>query len=211
MPGRSERGRALVFAHPLGGGQSRAAHARAAPRDPPPVNSESLLWLCVLLFADGATLAVATTPLLLAWAPQHAPWKVAVFGGLASALGNCVQLLVFRWMLRADRPWMRRFLPPRTQLEKALARYPSASFAAIAIARATPLPDAPIKLVVAFLGYPLWRYFLAVLMGALPYYYLLAELGSRFHVPMPVIVVLLVTVVVIGVVEFARNRGRRAE
>ena len=174
------------------------------------MNSESLLWLCLLLFADGATISAATTPLLLAWAPQHAPWKVAVFGGLASALGNCVQLVIFRWMLRQDRPWMRRFVPPRDHLEKALARYPSASFAAIAIARATPLPDAPIKLVVAFLGYPMWRYFAAVLLGALPYYYLLAVVGHRFHVPLPVIGALLAVVVVVALVEFVRSRGSRS-
>ncbi len=174
------------------------------------MNSDSLLWLCLLLLADGATLSFATTPLLLAWAPQHPPWQVAVFGGLASALGNCIQANRVIWMLRADRPWMRRFLPRREQLEQALARYPSASFAAIAIARATPLPDAPIKLVVAYLGYPLWRYFLAVLVGALPYYYLLAELGHRFRVPMPVILALLGVLVVVGVIEFLRNRGSRA-
>lgn len=175
------------------------------------MNSESLLWLCVLLFADGATISATTTPLLLAWAPKHDPWRVAVFGGLASALGNCVQLLFFRWMLRSDRPWMRRFIPSREQLEKALARYPSASFAAIAIARATPLPDAPIKLVVAALGYPMWRYFTALLIGALPYYYLLAVVGHRFHVPVPVIVGLLAVVIVLAVVETLRNRGPRAE
>jgi len=175
------------------------------------VNSDSLPWLCLLLFADGATLSAATTPLLLAWAPQHEPWRVAVFGGLASALGNCVQLTVFRWMLRADRPWVKRFVPPRDQLEQALARYPSASFAAIAIARATPLPDAPVKLVVAYLGYPMWRYFLAVLLGALPYYYLLAELGHRFRVPTPWIVGLIVVVVVLALVEFLRSRGSRAQ
>lgn len=182
-----------------------------APEAPPLVNSDSLLWLCVLLFADGATISAATTPLLLAWAPQHEPWRVAVFGGLASALGNCVQLTLFRWVLRADRPWIRRWIPPRDQFEKALARYPSASFAAIAIARATPLPDGPIKLVVAYLGYPMWRYFLAVLLGALPYYYLLAEVGHRFKVPMPVVVGLLVIVVVVALVEFARNRGPRPQ
>ncbi len=173
------------------------------------MNSDSLFWLCLLLFLDGATISVATTPLLLAWAPQHAPWQVAVFGGFASALGNCVQLTLFRWMLREDRPWMRRFVPPRATLEKALARYPSASFAAIAIARATPLPDAPIKLVVAFLGYPMWRYFLAVLLGALPYYYLLAKLGHHFHVPMPVIGLLLALVVIVAAVEFVRGRAAR--
>ena len=146
-------------------------------------DSLPLPWLCALLFLDGATLSVATTPLLLASAPHLVPWQVSVAGGAASAAGSLVQLLVFRWMLAAHRPWMARFLPTRERIEDVLRRFPSASFLAIVIARATPLPDGPVKLVAAVAGYPPGRYFLAVLLGALPYYYALAWLGREFPLP----------------------------
>ncbi len=147
------------------------------------MNADSLLVLCVLLFVDGATFAFATTPLLLHYGQFHAPWLVALAGGAASALGSAVQLWVLGWLLAADQPWMRRFVPSRERLESMLARYPSASFVALVVARATPLPDAPLKLVAAAIGYPIPRYALAIFLGALPYYYALAWIGHAVKIP----------------------------
>jgi uncharacterized membrane protein YdjX (TVP38/TMEM64 family) len=142
-----------------------------------------LLVLCALLFADGATTGAATTPLLLWYAPRVVPWQAAVAGGTASSLGGLLQMAAFRWMLAHERPWMRRFLPSRAALASALARYPSASFMAIVIARATPLPDAPVKLAAAACGYPLPLYMAATLLGSLPYYFALTWLGYEFKLP----------------------------
>ena len=144
---------------------------------------DSLWLLCLLLFLDGATTAAFTTPLLLLYGKTFEPWKVAAAGGVASAAGSVVQLALLRWMLATGRPWMTRLVPSRQKLEETLKRYPSASFLAIAIARATPLPDAPLKLVAAAVGYPLYRYFAAVLAGALPYYFLLAWAGHELPIP----------------------------
>ena len=47
------------------------------------LSPESLVVLCLLLFADGATFSFATTPLLLQYGKFHEPWQVAVFGGIA--------------------------------------------------------------------------------------------------------------------------------
>lgn len=166
---------------------------------------DSLLMLCVWLFLDGATFAFATTPLLLLWAPSFAPWQVAVAGGLASSAGSAVQLVALRWMLGHERPWMHRFLPTRETIEATLRRYPSASFAAIAIARATPLPDAPLKLVAASVGYPVPLYFLAVLLGAIPYYWALAWVGHQFRLP----VWLIGAIAAVFVLAFVIDRLRR--
>ncbi len=170
----------------------------------------SLLVLCLLLFLDGATLALFTTPLLLASARHHEPWQLALAGGLASAAGSAVQLRVFRWMLESDRPWMRRFLPSRETLEATLRRYPSASFLAIALARATPLPDAPLKLVAAAVRYPIPRYLLAILLGSLPYYYVLALVGHRFEIPGWIVIAAFAAILAGFLVDRWRSRGRPA-
>lgn len=143
----------------------------------------SLGLLMLALFADGATTGAFTTVLLLKYAHGHEPWVVALLGAVASALGSAVQMVAFRWMLRADRPWLQRFLPTRESITRALARFPSASFLLLVLARATPLPDAPIKLVAALAGYPIPLYILALLLGALPYYFVLALIGHRFELP----------------------------
>ena len=147
------------------------------------MNPESLPFLCLLLFADGATFAFATTPLLLQYGKLHEPWQVAVFGGLASALGGVVQLLLLRWVLGASQPWMKRFAPSREKLDGALRSYPSTLFLALLWARLTPLPDAPLKLVAAAIRYSPLRYGLATYLGAIPYYFLLALAGKSFRIP----------------------------
>jgi len=145
--------------------------------------ADSLWVLCLLLFLDGATFAIFSTVLLLQYGRYHSAWQVAVAGGAASALGSSIQLLLLRWALASRHRWMRRFAPSREKLEAALKGYPSASFLALAIARATPLPDAPLKLVAAFLGYPVPLYGLATFLGSMPYYYALALIGGKIRMP----------------------------
>lgn len=169
---------------------------------------ESLVVLCLLLFLDNATVAAFTTPLLLAYAPRFEPWQVGLFGAASAGAGSTIQLVLFRWILSTDWPWVKRFAPSRDRLEKALAASPSTSFLAIVVARATPLPDGPIKLIAAAGRYPLPRYFVAVLLGGIPYFALLAWLGHEFPVPPWALVALVVIVALVFAFERLRNRGR---
>ena len=138
------------------------------------------LWVfCLALFVDGATFAFATTLLIILYAPQHEPWKLALVGSLAGALGSAFQFQVLRLMLDSGHRWLHRFAPSREKLAAALSRNPSSSFLTIMVARATPLPDAPVKLVAAAGRYPVRLYALAVLLGALPYYFVLALLARK--------------------------------
>ena len=169
----------------------------------------SLPVLCLLLLVDNATLAAFSTPLLYHYARHFEPWQVGVFGAAAAGAGSTVQLLLFRWVLGSKWRWVQRFAPSRDRVEKALASSPSASFLAILIARATPLPDAPIKIVAAAGRYPLPRYFLAVFLGGVPYFALLAWLGHEFPLPPWVLLVLVAAIGVVFLFERWRKRGRR--
>jgi len=152
------------------------------------VSLESLWVLCLLLFVDGATFAIFTTPLLLQYGKYHEPWVVALAGGIASALGGGIQILLLRWILASSHPWTRRFAPTREKLQAALASHPSASFLTLVVARATPLPDAPLKIAAAAAGYPVLNYCAAILLGSIPYYYALALAGHVFKFPTWIIV-----------------------
>jgi len=174
------------------------------------VTPQSLWVLCLLLFVDGATLAASSTVLVLTYGRYHAPWLVAATGGLASALGSSVQLLVLRWALSSKHAWTRRFTPSRDKLEFALKQYPSASFMALLVARATPLPDAPLKLVAAVLEYPVALYGLASLLGQMPYFYALALIGSKVRIPVWVLISCFALVVVAVLVDRWRRRRRSA-
>jgi uncharacterized membrane protein YdjX (TVP38/TMEM64 family) len=174
------------------------------------VSHDSLWWLCLLLFLDGATFAFATTPLLLQYGKSHEAWIVALAGGAASAAGSSLQLLILRWLLATDRPWLARFAPSRDKLVEATKRYSSATFVALVLARATPLPDAPLKLVAAAAGYPVLRYAAAIFLGALPYYFALALIGHRFHVPTWILVGSVIVIVLVFLIDRWRKRGRPA-
>ena len=149
------------------------------------------LWVfCLALFVDGATFAFATTLLIILYAPHHSPWELALAGSLASALGSAFQFQILRLMLDSGHPWLQRFAPSREKLAAAVSKNPSASFLTIMVARATPMPDAPVKLVAAAGRYPVRLYALAILLGALPYYLALAflarkaaDLAREFKVP----------------------------
>ena len=145
--------------------------------------NQSLWIMSLLLFLEGGTLSFLTTPTLLYYGKFHEPWAVALAGSTASAAGSALQLLVLRWAISSRHRWMTRWTPSREKVEATLRKYPSASFMALLLARATPIPDAPLKIVAAVVEYPILLYTLAVLLGALPYFYLLAMLGREFHVP----------------------------
>jgi uncharacterized membrane protein YdjX (TVP38/TMEM64 family) len=168
----------------------------------------SLPVLCLLLFVDNATTASFTTPLLLTYAPKFEPWQVGVFGATAAGVGSTLQLILFRWILGRDWAWAKRLAPSRERIAKALRSSPSASFLAIFIARATPLPDGPIKLVAAAGGYPLPRYLAAVVLGGIPYFALLAWFGHEFPVPPWILLLVVVAIVLVFVLERWRKRGK---
>jgi uncharacterized membrane protein YdjX (TVP38/TMEM64 family) len=166
--------------------------------------NQSLWMMSLLLFLEGGTLSFLTTPTLLYYGKFHAPWAVAVAGSAASAAGSALQLAVLRWAISSRHRWMARWTPSRARIEATLRQYPSASFMALLLARATPLPDAPLKLVAAVVEYPIALYTLAVLLGSLPYFYVLAMLGHELHVPNWVV---LAAIAVIGI-GFAIDRLR---
>jgi membrane protein YqaA with SNARE-associated domain len=169
------------------------------------------LWaVLIVLLVDGATFGFLTPPLLLEAGKTHPPWLIGLVGGVASAVGSMIQLRLLQWVLSGRHRWLARFAPRRQKLHDALERYKSASFLGLVLMRATPIPDLPIKLVAAAGGYPILRYGLAVWLGALPYYYLLAKAGQVFPIPRWVLItaVMVVAVVAVGerVVHFQRER-----
>src|SRR5580765_6869527 len=135
------------------------------------MNLHSLWVLCGLLFVDGATIAAGSTVLVLTYGRFHEPWVIATLGGAASAAGGAIQLVILRWALHSGQPWMKRFTPSRDKIDASLKRYPSASFLMLTVAPATPLPDAPLKIVAAAVRYPIRLYTLATFLGTVPYFF----------------------------------------
>ena len=177
---------------------------------PSGLSPESWWFMCVVLFVDGATIAATSTVLVLTYARFHPAWALATFGALASALGSGVQLMILKWALHSKQPWMTRFAPSRDKIDAALKSFPAASFLMLVVARATPLPDAPLKLVAAVVGYPTWLYALASFLGTVPYFYVLALIGRKFQLPLWILLTAF-GVVLLGVaIDWLRRRAKLA-
>ena len=144
-----------------------------------------LTVLCALLFLDGALLSCFTTVLLLHFGTRLPAWELACLGGLSSALGSMLQFRVLARALRSNFAWVRRLAPARARVEAAVAAHPAFSFATILLARATPVPDGPVKLVAAWTGYSTLAYGSAVFLGSVPYYFALGRLGGVARLPFP--------------------------
>jgi uncharacterized membrane protein YdjX (TVP38/TMEM64 family) len=166
----------------------------------------TLLGVYLLILLDNITLGLATNPLLIEAGKTHPAWALSVFGGLASALGAMVQLVALRWALSSKHTWARRFAPSEEKLRGAMERHRRASFLALVVVRATPVPDLPIKLVAAAGGYPIPLYGLAVWLGALPYYYLLARIGRAFQPPIWTIAAAFAFIALVAWLESWRRR-----
>jgi len=168
------------------------------------------LWAALgILFLDGATFGVATTPALLEAGQAHPAWLLALAGGLASALGSMLQLRVLRWALSSGHAWARRWAPSQEKLAAALGRYREATFLGLVLVRATPVPDLPLKLVAAAGRYPIALYGLAAWLGALPYYYVLATLGAAFRPPLWAVLAGVALVGLLGLWGRRRRQARR--
>ncbi len=170
------------------------------------------LWMMVLLlFAEGGTLSFLTTPTLLYYGRYHDAWAVGLAGSAASAAGSAVQLWLLRWILSGKHRWMKRFAPSREKIEAAVRHNPSTSFLALLVARATPLPDAPLKLVAAVAEYSTALYTLAVFLGSLPYFWVLALVGKEVHIPNWVLVAGIAAIGLGVLIDRLRARGRRKD
>jgi uncharacterized membrane protein YdjX (TVP38/TMEM64 family) len=162
--------------------------------------------MCLILLLDGGSISIFTTPTVLYYGRFHEPWVIALAGSAASAVGSSLQLRLLRWVLSDRHAWTRRFAPSRKKVDEALRRYPSATFVALLVARATPLPDAPLKLVAAVVGYSILKYTIAVFLGALPYFYVLALVGRKVDIPNWVLIAAVAAIAIGVVIDHLRKR-----
>jgi len=77
------------------------------------------------------------------------------------------------------------------------------------VARATPLPDAPLKLAAAAANYPISRYCAAILIGSIPYYFALALLGHTVKLPTWLLVTAAALIVFGVLIDRVRRNVRR--
>lgn len=177
----------------------------------PPV-FDHLAVYALYLFVDALALPLASTVYVAYLGTRHEPLLVAGLGALATTAGSIAQYLAVRWLLAHPRlqwPWLAR---GRAAIVSAVGRAGHATFWALFVIYATPLGAGPLRLVAAAGGYPLPRFALAILLGCLPYYALVATLGRAVRLPAWVYGALLAgSIAATGLVWLGRRARRNRE
>jgi ribonucleoside-triphosphate reductase len=160
------------------------------------------------LFADALLFPLASTFYVIYMGERLSPLLVALVGALATAGGSVVQYLIVRWLVtrpRATGGWIGR---QRERLERAIQGSSHATFWALFVIYATPLGAGPLRLIAAAAGFSLWRFTLAIFLGCLPYYYVLARVGQAVKLPAWVYASAGGAFLLLGLVHWMSKRAR---
>lgn len=167
------------------------------------------LWFFLLYtFVDALFLPLASTVYVAYLGQKHAPWLVALIGAFGTTAGSVGQYLIVRAILaRASRlpEWLKRW---RTRLESLVQTSNHATFWTLFVIYATPLGAGPLRLIAAAAGYSLWRFALAIGLGCLPYYFVLALFGRAVRLPFWVYVAAALAIVGVGLAQWMARRAR---
>lgn len=148
----------------------------------PPIFDHPAVFF-LYLFVDALALPIASTVYVAYMGERLPPLVVAVLGALATTSGSVGQYLLVRWLLAHPTlqwDWLVRL---RARLAGMVGGAGHATFWALFVIYATPLGAGPLRLVAAAGGYPLPRFAAAIALGCLPYYALVAWLGSAIRLP----------------------------
>ncbi|MGH7455543.1 MAG: VTT domain-containing protein, partial [bacterium] len=127
------------------------------------------------------------------------PWLVTIAG----TIGCCIAGLFDYWLLipLLNHRAVRSKFENARLFQKALAFFHKFPFRMLVIASCTPLPFYPFKFLSLADGYPLWKYQLALVVGRVPRFYMLAVLGFMLQPPTWLLVVLAFAGVIVCVLK----------
>ncbi len=163
------------------------------------------LWVYgSVLFVDALVLPMASSLYVAALGNVHPPLVVAAVGAAGTTLGSVAQYGIVRWLLRRWPARKGALARLRRRIERSVGTATTATTAALLVVYATPLSAGPLRLIAAASGFPLWRFALAIGLGCLPYYFVLAVLGRLVHFPMWILVPALAIVFGFGAVHVVR-------
>ncbi len=162
------------------------------------------LW--VLFFycfpAEFIVASVPHEPVLLYFGKFYSPLTVALVSIAGTALTEVLNYTVFKYV--ADLRILQKMLQSKF-VQKTVALFNRAPFAALLFAGFTPFPFYPFRFLVVIAHYPLIKYILAVIISRTPRFYLLALFGHAVKIPDYLLVVLLVVLILAANIPILRN------
>jgi len=124
---------------------------------------------------------VPNEPMLLAAAKTQSPILVAIAGTLGCLVAITLDYALIGWLV--NHRLVRREIDDSGGFHWAQKQFGRAPFLLIAGSALLPVPFWPAKILGIVRDYPLWRFYLALIVGRFPRFYVWALLGQRFKVP----------------------------
>ena len=171
---------------------------------------DSLAFFALYLFVDALAFPIASTVYVAYMGERHPPILVASIGALSTTAGSIGQYLVVRWLLAHPALQWRWLVRLRERIVGAIAHAGSATFWTLFVIYATPLGAGPLRLVAAAGGYSLLKFALAIGLGCLPFYTVVAWLGRAVKLPAWAYAVIILAAVSGTALLALRRRGRPA-
>jgi membrane protein YqaA with SNARE-associated domain len=150
----------------------------------------ALLWpegrglVAYALYAVPAHLLIsvlANEPMLFAAARSYPPLSVAAAGTIGCLVAIVLDYALIGWLV--NQRLVRHEIDDSRGFRRAQKFFGRAPFLLILGSALLPVPFYPVKILAIARDYPLSRFCLALLLGRLPRFYLLALGGQRVHAP----------------------------
>jgi membrane protein YqaA with SNARE-associated domain len=164
---------------------------------------DHVVFVLVTMPSEFLVTFVQHEPIILYFAKYHSIHTVvalSILGTVAMEVVNyssAATFTEFRWM---------QGLLSHTSVKKAKQAFGRAPFTVIVVAALTPVPFFPFRFLAPLSGYPLSRYILALSVGRIPRFYLLALLGEALHIRNDFLIGIFVVCLVLAVFEIWRSR-----
>lgn len=164
---------------------------------------DHVLFVLVTMPSEFLVTFVQHEPIILYFAKYHGIHTVvalSILGTIAMEVVNyssAATFTEFRWM---------QGLLSHTSVRKAKEGFNRAPFMVIVIAALTPVPFFPFRFLAPLSGYPIGRYILALSVGRVPRFYLLALLGEALHIRNDILIGIFVVCLILAAAEIWRSR-----
>ena len=139
-----------------------------------------------------------TPPYVIALGEVFHPGIVALTGAIGNCIAAFVEYQLLLWMFSKTE------LQQRVETNRIFQRFSyyfrRMAFACLVFTGFTPIPFEPFRFAAILARYNLSLYLLAVFLGRLPRYYLIALIGDQFQIPTRYLIVLLIVLLITPII-----------
>jgi uncharacterized membrane protein YdjX (TVP38/TMEM64 family) len=150
-------------------------------------------------------LPAAFEPVLLAYGRIHPPLVVALVGTAASLVVEAINYVSYGYLLRGR--YLLRVREVSAGLTRMFGRRP---FLACLLVASTPVPDWSARMLGALARYPLRRYLLALALGRVPKFWLIATVGQALRISWWIVLALVLGSLLVACAGVAARRLHEA-